>query len=72
MRSRLLAQRSHMKRIRLTGEIGARVPGEMKRDLEQIAQQRLISPSDVLREAVIMYLKAHKARSPKQAQPSTN
>jgi len=45
-----------MKRNRLTAGIRARIPVEMKEQVDQLAQSRLLSPSDIVREALLQYI----------------
>jgi len=45
-----------MKRNRLTAGIRARIPVDMKEQVDQLAQSRLLSPSDIVREALLLYI----------------
>ena len=47
----------------LTKNIQVRVPVEIYKFLNNVAKQRLISRSDVVREAILEYLKTLQARS---------
>ena len=51
----------------LTEEVKARVPLAMKEQLEAIATNRMLSVSDVLREAVQLYLRANPEAKGEQA-----
>lgn len=45
-----------MKRKRMTGEIKARIPVEAKREVDRIAASRMLSSSDIIREAVMRHI----------------
>lgn len=52
---------AQMSTEKLEGQIKTRVPAEVKRELEDIAQNRHLDLSDIVREAFREYLEKHKA-----------
>jgi predicted transcriptional regulator len=56
--------KTRMKLCRLPDTIAVRIPIELNRQLSEFAEIRQLHRSEVVREALILYLKAKKLETP--------